>query len=143
MNTYKLIALFLLLSFSVQAQQSMQKGFELLENGDFADAEIFFEAFLESDSENKTAQICYGRAVGLNGAPKTANALFGDLQQKYPNDYEVAINYIESLLWAGKYKEAKPLYKDMVAKNPEKFGALLGYANTLSNLKEYKIRIRQ
>lgn len=138
MNTYKLIALFLLLSFSVQAQQSMQKGFELLENGDFADAEIFFEAFLESDSENKTAQICYGRAVGLNGAPKTANALFGDLQQKYPNDYEVAINYIESLLWAGKYKEAKPLYKDMVAKNPEKFGALLGYANTLSNLKEYK-----
>lgn len=26
----------------------------------------------------------------------------------------------------------------MVAKNPEKFGVLLGYANTLSNLKEYK-----
>lgn len=138
MNIYKLITTFLLLSFSIQAQQSMQKGFELLENGNFADAEIFFEAFLESDSENKTAQICYGRAVGLNGAPKTANALFGDLQQKYPNDYEVAINYIESLLWAGKFKEAKPLYKDMVAKNPDKFGALLGYANTLSNLREYE-----
>ena len=45
MNIYKLITTFLLLSFSIQAQQSMQKGFELLENGNFADAEIFFEPF--------------------------------------------------------------------------------------------------
>ena len=42
MNIYKLITTFLLLSFSIHAQQSMQKGFELLENGNFADAEIFF-----------------------------------------------------------------------------------------------------
>ncbi|CAN0605343.1 unnamed protein product, partial [Ectocarpus sp. 12 AP-2014] len=33
---------------------------------------------------------------------------------------------------------AKPLNADLVEKFPEKFGAVLGYANTLSNLKEYK-----
>ena len=138
MYTYKIIALFFLLSFTVQAQQSMQKGFELLENGNFADAEDFFDSYLKLDATNKTAQICYGRAVGLNGTPDRANSLFANLVQEYPNDYEVAINYNESFLWAGKYEEAKPLYKKMVADYPNEFGALLGYANTLSNLKEFK-----
>ncbi len=138
MKTYKLIALFFLLSYTVQAQQSMKQGFELLENGNFSDAEVFFDSYLKLDATNKTAQICFGRAVGLNGAPGKANALFANLVQKYPNDYEVTINYNESFLWAGKYEEAKPLYKKLVADYPEEFGALLGYANTLSNLKEYK-----
>ena len=35
-----------------------------------------------------------------------------------------------------KFKEAKPLYKDLVEKYPTNFGAVLGYANTLSNLKD-------
>ena len=122
----------------MQGQQSMQKGFELLENGDFENAEIFFKAYLELDSNNKTAKICYGRAVGLSGAPQKAISLFSDLLQEYPNDFEVAINYNESFLWAGKYEDAKPLYREMVAESPDQFGALLGYANTLSNLKEFK-----
>ena len=138
MDTYKLTALLFLLSFTIHAQQSMQKGFELLENGNFADAEDFFDSYLKLDATNKTALICYGRALGLNGTPGEANSLFANLVQEYPNDYEVAINYNESFLWAGKYEEAKPLYKKMVLDYPDEFGALLGYANTLSNLKEFK-----
>lgn len=41
-------------------------------------------------------------------------------------------------MWGKQYETAKPLYKDLVARYPDKFGALLGYANTLSNLKEYE-----
>ncbi|WP_237701158.1 tetratricopeptide repeat protein [Maribacter sp. HTCC2170] len=116
----------------------MEKGFQLLESGQFADAELFFESYLGNDPKNKTAQICYGRAVGLNGKPKKATTLFAELLKVYPNDFEIQINYNESFLWNKEYETAKPLYADLVTKYPKNFGAVLGYANTLSNLMEYK-----
>ncbi|MRH99823.1 tetratricopeptide repeat protein [Kriegella sp. EG-1] len=116
----------------------MQEGFSLLEKGNFEEAESFFFEYLKTDAENKTAKLCYGRAVGLSGEPDKATKLFAELLESYPNDFEIAINYNESFLWAKKYTEAKPLYEQMVKDNPEKFAAVLGYANTLSNLKEYK-----
>ncbi|MBM1107473.1 tetratricopeptide repeat protein [Aurantibacter crassamenti] len=116
----------------------MQEGFTLLENGEFEQAESFFYDYLKKDSTNKTAKLCYGRAVGLSGEPNKATKLFAELLKTYPSDFEVAINYNESFLWAKKYKEAKPLYAQMVQEHPKKFAAVLGYANTLSNLKEYK-----
>lgn len=122
----------------LMAQGDMQKGFLLLEKGDFEEAETFFNAYLESDPENKTAKLCYGRAVGLSGEPLRATDLFRELLTTYPSDFEIAINYNESFLWAEKYAEAKPLYAKMVEDHPDKFAAILGYANTLSNLKEYK-----
>ena len=125
-------------SHFVIAQDDMSPGFKLLEKGDFEKAESFFESYLQSDPENKTANLCYGRAVGLSGDPKRATVLFGSLKDQYPNDYEITINYNESFLWDKQYNKAKPLYQDLVEKYPDKFGAVLGYANTLSNLKEYK-----
>ena len=119
----------------------MEVGFELLDKGEFADAEVFFESYLKSDPENKTAQICYGRAIGLSGEPEKANALFATLLKTYPNDFEIQINYNESFLWNKQYEKAKPLYADLVANYPNNFGAVLGYANTLSNLKEYEVAL--
>lgn len=120
------------------AQSDMQEGFTLLENGDFEEAESFFANYLETNSENKTALLCYGRAVGLSGEPIKAIGLFAELLETYPTDFEIAINYNESFLWAKKYNEAKPLYAQMVKDYPTKFAAVLGYANTLSNLKEFE-----
>lgn len=51
------------------------------------------------------------------------------------------MNYYESFLWARKFKEARPLYEELVKQYPDNFGALLGFANTLSNLKEYKLAL--
>ncbi|MDE3742649.1 tetratricopeptide repeat protein [Maribacter polysaccharolyticus] len=124
--------------YTAIAQSPMEKGFKLLETGQFAAAELFFESYLEKDPANKTAQICYGRAMGLNGEPKKANTLFARLLETYPGDFEIQINYNESFLWIKDYQTAKPLYADLVTQNPDNFGAILGYANTLSNLMEYE-----
>ncbi|MFK7810897.1 MAG: tetratricopeptide repeat protein [Maribacter sp.] len=135
-RSYLLIFSFFTFSILV-AQNEMQEGFTLLEKGDFEKAETFFANYLKADAENKTALLCYGRAVGLSGEPEKATGLFAKLLEDYPTDFEVAINYNESFLWAKKYQEAKPLYAKMVNDHPTKFAAVLGYANTLSNLKEY------
>jgi len=120
----------------------MQKGFSLLEKGEFSAAKTFFENILKEEPLNKTAQICYGRAVGLSGEPEKATGIFAELLQTYPNDFEIAINYNESFLWNKQYAVAKPLYAKMVIDYPKKFGAVLGYANTLSNLKEYEAALK-
>ena len=138
MRILKTVTLFMLLSIFVHAQESLEKGFGLLEKGNFEAAEVFFEDYLKNNPSHKTAQLCYGRAVGLNGAPEKATQIFADLLKRYPNDFEITINYNESFLWDKKYEEAKPLYANLVAQHPNEFAALLGYANTLSNLKEYK-----
>ena len=126
----------------VFGQSDMQKGFDFLEKGEFAAAKTFFQNTLKEEPLNKTAQICYGRAVGLSGEPQKATAIFAGLLQTYPNDFEIAINYNESFLWNKQYEVAKPLYAKMVIDYPNKFGAILGYANTLSNLKEYQEALR-
>ncbi|MGB5819024.1 MAG: tetratricopeptide repeat protein [Saonia sp.] len=120
------------------AQQDLETGFQLLETGKFEAAETFFESYLKTEPNNKTAQICYGRAVGLSGEPIKANKHFAELLERYPQDFEIQINYNESFLWAKQYEEAEPRYKQLVMAYPNNFGALLGYANTLSNLKKYR-----
>ena len=132
-----LLPLLLFCIYAATAQNPMEKGFQLLETGQFADAELFFKSYLEKDPNNKTAQICYGRAIGLNGEPLQANTIFARLLETYPGDFEIQINYNESFLWNKEYEVARPLYADLVARYPENFAAILGYANTLSNLKDY------
>ena len=129
---------FILLLISIGNAQNMQDGFNYLETGKYEKAESFFGTILNEYPENKTARICYGRAVGLNGDSERANVLFTELLRVYPKDFEVKLNYGESLLWNNKFLEAKGYYIGLVAENPKSFPALLGYANTLSNLKEYE-----
>jgi len=139
MNTLKsLINIsFFLIVFSITAQD-MKEGFTYLETGKYAQAETFFNTILKDHPNNKTARLCYGRAIGLNGKAAEANVLFTGLLADYPNDFEVKLNYGESLLWNSNFKDAKVYYKGLVTEDPKSFAALLGFANTLSNLKEYE-----
>ena len=118
--------------------QNMQEGFTFLELGKYAEAEIFFNTILKDFPENKTARLCYGRAIGLNGKAEEANVFFTQLLEDYPSDFEVKLNYGESLLWNNNFVDAQTYYSNLVVEEPESFPALLGYANTLSNLKEYE-----
>ncbi|MFP9116063.1 tetratricopeptide repeat protein [Flavobacterium sp. RHBU_3] len=133
--------LFTVLIFSIITSfcygQDMQEGFGYLEKGEFAKAETFFSGIIKDYPDNKTANLCYGRAVGLNGNPEKATDIFTKMLQQYPGDFELELNYAESLLWNKRFAEGKEYYSRLAAEHPESFPALLGYANTLSNLKEY------
>lgn len=118
--------------------QNMQEGFTNLEKGEFSKAEVFFKTILKDYPTNKTARLCYARAVGLNNQPEKALAIFTTLRTEYPDDLEIKLNYAESLLWNKNFTDAKVFYSKLVADNPTNFVAHLGYANTLSNLKEFK-----
>ena len=130
--------LFFFLFLSFVHGQNMQEGFTYLEKGDFAKAETFFASVLKEYPDNKTARLCYARAIGLNESPKKALEVFIQLKEEYPEDLEIKLNYAESLLWNKKYDDAKIYYTTLVAENPTSFVAHLGFANTLSNLKEYE-----
>ncbi|MEM6722138.1 MAG: tetratricopeptide repeat protein [Bacteroidota bacterium] len=135
----KYILLFSLLCCSfLSVAQDMQEGFSYLENGKYQAAETFFQTILEDYPNNKTARLCYGRAVGLNGNSAKAKTLFTNLLKEYPNDFEVKLNYGESLLWNQEFNLAKAYYQKLVTEDAQSFPALLGFANTLSNLKEYQ-----
>lgn len=144
MKTLKLIGITCIILLKLPAQaQDMQDGFTYLETGKYANAEQFFSTILKTYPNNKTARLCYGRAIGLNGNAEKANTLFTDLLKDYPNDFEVKLNYGESLLWTNNFKAAKQYYKTLVAEDSKSFAALLGYANTLSNLKVYEDALTQ
>ena len=134
----KKLVLFISICFANWAYaQEMTSGFNLLEEGKYVKAKLFFKDILEEYPTNKTARLCYGRALGLSGATAEATALFTQLQTEYPGDFEIALNYAESLLWGENFNEAKTVYEDLVKTDSTSFSAVLGYANTLSNLKEY------
>jgi tetratricopeptide (TPR) repeat protein len=133
------IAFLFLITFSIIANaQDMSKGFSNLEKGEFDQAEVFFATILKDYPQNKTARLCYARAIGLNNQPEKALQNFVALKKEYSGDLEIELNYAEALLWNKKFDEAKVFYTELVAKNPTSFVAHLGFANTLSNLKEYK-----
>ena len=133
----KTLSLFILLTTISLFSQDMKEGFTYLETGKYQKAESFFKVILKDFPKNKTARLCYSRAVGLNGGATKAVQLFTSLLKDYPNDFEVKLNYAESLLWSKQFDKAKNYYKNLVKENAQSFPALLGYANTLSNLKEY------
>ena len=127
MKTLKLIGIAYIILFTLPAQaQDMQDGFTYLETGKYANAEQFFSTILKTYPNNKTARLCYGRAIGLNGNAEKANTLFTDLLKDYPNDFEVKLNYGESLLWTNNFKAAKQYYKTLVSEDSKSFAALLG-----------------
>ena len=137
MKVKRFIIVYLLFTCYFGVTQDMKEGFSYLENGKYQQAELFFETILKDYPSNKTARLCYGRAVGLNGNSDKAVTIFKKLLEAYPSDYEIKLNYAESLLWNKKFSSAKEYYKNLVVEDSASFPALLGYANTFSNLKEY------
>lgn len=138
MKNRTLTILFLLLaSVRMLLPQDMEKGFDMLEINNFEGAEEFFQNILEEYPDNKTAIICYGRAIGLNGNPAKSVNIFSDLRNNFPNDLEVELNFAEALLWSNKFEKAKESYSELFRNHPGSFQVLLGYANTLSSLQDY------
>ena len=133
---YFSLCLFFFASLNIISQE-MEEGFKYLETGKYKKAEFFFKEILKTHPKNKTARLCYGRAVGLIGASEKAVQLFTRLLQDYPSDFEVKLNYAESLLWNRNFLKAKGYYEKLIKENKTSFSLLLGYANTLSNLKEF------
>jgi tetratricopeptide (TPR) repeat protein len=134
----KAVLFLLLTTCAIGTAQDMNKEFSNLEKGEFDKAEVFFENILKDYPENKTARLCYARAIGLNNQAEKALVLFTTLKKDNPGDLEIELNYAEALLWNKKFDAAKTFYSGLVERNPTNFVAHLGYANTLSNLKEYK-----
>lgn len=136
----KVLMALILISLGIYSHgQNMNPGFQLLEKGNFKEAKTFFKDILKEYPDNKTAQLCYGRATGLSGNPDEATSIFQNLLKQYPQDFELKLNYAESLLWNKKYSDAKSYYQGLLKENNTSFPAVLGYANTLSNLKEYSL----
>lgn len=113
--------LFFISSSLLVFSQDMQEGFTYLETGEYQQAETFFQIILKEHPDNKTARLCYGRAIGLNGNTEQANTLFTNLLADYPSDFEVKLNYGESLLWNNNFPEAKTYFKGLVAEDPKAF----------------------
>lgn len=134
---YLLVILFFCLNPIAKAQD-MDKGFQYLEKGNFAKAETYFEKIIELYPANKTARLCYARAIGLNGRPKNALKLLQNLEKEYPKDFEIRLNYAEALLWTENYPAAKVYYEELLKIDNKSFPTVLGYANTLSSLKKYE-----
>lgn len=136
MRGYLLLLFIPFFSTTIQAQE-MSQGFNHLESGQYKEAERFFADILKDYPDNKTARLCYGRAVGLSGNPEEAVRLFTALLEDYPKDFEVKLNYAESLLWQSNFADAEMYYKGLIDEKSNSFSAVLGYANALSNLKKY------
>ncbi len=134
----RLLPYIFLLSTLSSFAQDMQEGFNYLETGKYAKAEVFFTTILKQYPDNKTARLCYGRVVGLSGDSEKAVVIFTELKSEYPEDFEIKLNYAESLLWNHQFSEAESYYEKLTEENKTSFPAVLGYANTLSNLKKYK-----
>ena len=124
-----------LLCHLVYAQVDMQEGFSYLEDGQFAEAEEYFDEVLQSYPDNKTAQLCYARALGLGGGKEEALTRFQSLSVHYPNDYEILLNLAEAYMWNERYGEAFQLYEELLKVNPNHFVANLGFANANAGLK--------
>ena len=112
MRTLILCFLSFSLYVSIQAQE-MQEGFTLLESGKNQEAQVFFVKVLEEFPQNKTAQLCYARALGLGGDPGEALGLFKNMLAEYPKDLEITLNYAEAFLWNNRFEEAAPIYKNL------------------------------
>ena len=133
-----LISIILLFTFTqAWAQQDMQTGFKLLENGQFGEAATFFGNYLKKDPENRTALICYGRAIGLSSDVTGAQKIFSDLAKRFPGDFEIDLNIAEAYMWAKSYGAAKELYSKLLQQHPESFPVNLGLGNAFSSLLQY------
>lgn len=126
-----------LIPVMVLAQSALEPGFEMLEQGNFAKAEAFFESVLEKEPGQVTARICYGRAVGLNGSPQKALDVFSNLQREFPDNMEIALNKAEAFMWSQDYAKARKMFDQLLLRDSLNFSATLGAANARSASKEY------
>jgi len=122
--------------------QNMDEGFRMLESGEYHEAKSFFQEVLQQNSENKTANICYGRALGLSGSPSEALAIFYRLSERHPGDQEVNLNLAEAYLWNNNASEASQLYSAILDADPSSVSGYIGLANSQAKMHEYHAALR-
>ncbi len=133
------ITLILIFSNSVLwAQPDMSPGFRYLEKQEYAEATDFFENILDNFPGDKTASICYGRAVGLNGSVEKAMDIFYSLIKIYPEDREIFMNIAESHMWAKDPENAIPVYQKLIDEKRNDLDAIIGLANAYFSSKDFE-----
>lgn len=137
--TFTFLLVAYLMTASVSYSQDMQQGYHLLETGQFASAEVFFQEILAEYPADRTARLCYARAVGLHNDPARAISLFISLSNDYPEDKEVFINLAESYLWNRDYPLGQKAYETLYHIYPEDLAILVGLANSHALQKQYSI----
>jgi len=119
------------------AQHVYDKGFALLNTQNYTEAQTFFSEVLRDNPTDKTANICYARAIGLGGETIKGLDLFSELKTIYPNDFEVELNLAEAFMWNSDFESAQDQYWKLLQKDPGNFVANYGYANAQASLKNY------
>lgn len=126
------------MTLSLKSQHIYDQGFELLENQQYDEAETYFAEEIRKMPDNITANICYGRAIGLGGQPKLGLSHFKILDQQFPQDYEVDLNLAEAFMWNQDFENAQKLYWTLLQRDPSNFVANYGYANAQASLGNYE-----
>lgn len=122
----------------LSAQTDMTPGYKMLEKGELDNAVVFFSQVVEEQPQNKTANICLGRAVGLSGDPVKALSIFAEADKIYPNDFELGLNIAEAYLWNKLPSESLNVYQSLLEKDNKNYTANLGTANCYYELMEYE-----
>ena len=123
---------------SLLSQSSLADGIAYLEAGQFAEATKTLRDVLKGEPDNRTASICYGRALGLSGETEQALLIFKELERADSTNAEVQLNLAECHLWNSKPLEALPIYQKLLQREPTNFTALLGMGNALAADKDYR-----
>lgn len=131
------ILLLFLFANSGNAQSSLEKSIDLLIAGKYQAAQDGFSYFLIDNPSHKTANICYGRALGLGGEKERAMELFQQLYEQDPQDVEIQLNLAESYLWNDLPRQALELYSTILKVEGSNFTANLGKGNALAADRKY------
>ena len=139
---FRLSCFLILISQLASAQTDMTSGYEMLDNGNLDEAVVFFSRVVEQQPDNKTANICLGRAIGLSGNPVKALAIFAEADKIYPNDYELGLNIAEAYLWNELPRESLKVYQNLLEQDGTNYTANLGMANCYYELEDYEQALR-
>ncbi len=114
------------------AQDSIQDGFQALDSGNYENAIEIFSKLERNQPENISAQVGYGRALGLSGKAGEAHSYFNKKLKSNPDNEELKLNFGESYLWLGESIKGEEYYRKLVAEYPENFISFLGLGNALA-----------
>ena len=126
---------------TLSSQVLLEDGFSMLESQAYDEAAEFFGAVLSTEPENKTARICYGRALGLGGDTNKGLEVFTALRKDYPADYEVELNVAEAYMWQKEYEQAYQVYQTLLDIDSSNYVANLGFANANASLNKNDIAL--
>ncbi len=134
MNTRIAITTVIIYLSIILSAQKMEPGYALLEEQNYEEAKYFFNDVLQEYPNNKTAQICLARAMGLSDQKPQALEALQNLDIAIPDDYEVGLNLAEAYMWNKDFTSAINKYTSLITLDNDNFTAHLGYANALAGM---------